>query len=323
MAANRIGRILGLPAILLMMPGFYAGSQTAPVGDHQDPAYRLSVDVNLVVLHATVRDRQGGFAAGLREENFEVYENGVLQHIRVFQHEDVPVTVGLVVDHSGSMRPKLSEVTAAARSFVQFSNPEDQMFVVNFNETVSMGLPETIRFSNDSATLGGAIWRAPAFGETALYDALVKALARLQEGRRDKKVLLVISDGGDNVSSHRLAQVTDIAGRSSAIIYTIGLFDEDDLDRNLRVLRHLAEATGGEAFFPRQLGEVSSICERIAREIRNQYTIGYVPPAGTRDRGYRTVRVVARAKDRGRLFVRTRTGYITGADMTGKNGTPK
>ena len=323
MAPNGILRTLGLPAILLMVPVFCVLSQTGPAGNGEKPGYRLSVDVNLVVLHAAVRDRQGGFAADLREEDFEVYEDGVPQHIRVFQHEDVPVTVGLVVDHSGSMRRKLREVTAAARSFVQFSNSADQMFVVNFNETVAMGLPETTRFSNDSGALGSAIWSAPAFGETALYDALVKALARLREGQWDKKVLLLISDGGDNASSHRLAEVTDIAGRSSVILYTIGLFDENDLDRNPRVLHRLAEATGGEAFFPRQLGDVSGICERIARDIRNQYTIGYVPAATQRVGAYRTIRVAAHAAGRGRLSVRTRTGYITGAITTDENGTPK
>jgi Ca-activated chloride channel family protein len=318
MAPSRILRMLGLPAILLTMPVFYAGSQTVPAGNDQDPAYRLSVDVNLVVLHATVRDRQGGFAANLREQDFQVYEDGVLQKLHLFQHEDIPVTVGLVVDHSGSMRPKLRDVTAAARGFVQFSNPEDQMFVVNFNEIVSMGLPATTRFSNDSAALGGAIWGAPAYGETALYDALVKALARVQEGRWDKKVLLVISDGGDNASSHSLAQVTGIAERSSALIYTIGLFDERDLDWNPRVLHRLAKATGGEAFFPRQLGEVVSICERIAREIRNQYTIGYVPTT-VRKGVYRTIRVVARAEGRDKLFVRTRAGYVSGAAPAEQN----
>jgi len=311
MAPNRFLRPLGIAAILLTMPGFHAGSQTAPADNEQEPVYRLSVDVNLVVLHATVRDRRGGFAADLREENFAVYEDGVPQHIRLFQHEDVPVTVGLVVDHSGSMRPKLRDVTAAARTFVRFSNPEDQMFVVNFNEMVSMGLPATTRFSNDSAVLGDAIWNAPADGETALYDALVKALARLQEGRWDKKVLLVISDGGDNASSHSVEQVTGIAERSSALIYTIGIFDEADTDQRPRVLRHLALATGGAAFFPGQAGEVASVCERIAREIRNQYTIGYVPTT-VRKGVYRNIRVVARGAGHDKLSVRTRTGYVSG-----------
>jgi Ca-activated chloride channel family protein len=303
---------------LVVLLGSYAGSQVAPAANRQDTeAYRLSVDVNLVVLHATVRDRQGRFAADLRQQDFEVYENGIRQVVRLFQHEDVAVTVGLVVDHSISMHPKLAEVTTAAKSFVKYSNPEDEMFVVNFNEGVSMGLPGAIRFSNDSTELGGAIWKFPANGETALYDAIATALERLQEGHNDKKVLLVISDGGDNASTHKLAQVIDLAGRSTAAIYTIGLFGTDDPDRNPGVLHRLAQATGGEAFFPSQLDEVVGICERIAREIRNQYTIGYVPTGTARSGAYRTIRVVARATGRGKLFVRARTGYIT----AGESGT--
>lgn len=138
----------------------------------------------------------------------------------------------------------------------------------------------------------------------------------MQGGRHDKKVLLVISDGGDNASVHSLAQVTDLAGRSSAIIYTIGLFDLDDPDRNPAVLHRLAQATGGEAFLPNQLDEVVGICERIAREIRNQYTIGYVPTTAARSGAYRTIRVAARATGRGKLFVRTRTGYITAGESS-------
>lgn len=307
----------------LVLLGSFAGSQVAPAANSQDTeSYRLSVDVNLVVLQATVRDRQGRFAAGLRKQDFEVYEDGVLQSIRLFQHEDVAVTVGLVVDHSGSMHPKIADVTAAAKSFVKFSNPEDEMFVVNFNDRVSIGLPPAIQFSNDATQLAAAIWRFPAFGQTKLYDAIVTTLERLQQGRHDKKVLLVISDGGDNASVHSLAQVTDLAGRSTAIIYTIGLFGIDDPDRNPKVLHRLAQATGGEAFFPDQFDEVVGICERIAREIRNQYTIGYVPTAAAHSGAYRTIRVVARATGRGRLFVRARTGYITAAEAPGKNGGP-
>ena len=321
-AALGIIKALAISTVSLLLCGS-AVSQIPPAGQTQDPAYRLSVDVNLVVLHATVRDRQGRFAGDLRQENFEVYEDGVLQHIQVFQHEDIPVTVGLVVDHSASMRSKLREVTTAAESFVRFGNPENQMFVVNFNETVSLGLGDTIRFSNDPATLGGAIWRSRAFGETALYDATIRALERLREGHWDKKVLLVISDGGDNASSHSLAQVTNFALRSSAIIYSIGVFDEVDADRNPKVLRYLAQATGGEAFFPDQASEVATICERIAREIRNQYVIGYVPATAPRAGAYRTIRVGARPNGRGKLFVRTRTGYIAGGEAPIGNGAPK
>ena len=188
------------------------------------------------------------------------------------------------------------------------------MFVVNFNENVTLDLPDTVRFTNSSDELERAIWKAPATGMTALYDAIAKALEQLQAGSRDKKVLIVVSDGGDNASTYSLAQVMNLAEQSSAIIYTIGIFDEEDPDQNPRVLNRLAQATGGEAFFPDQLSESVAICERIARDIRNQYTIGYVPSNTTRNGTYRAIRVAARAPDHGKLVVRTRTGYIAGGE---------
>lgn len=304
-----------LLVVFLVVLGGYAGYQVPPAGNGQDPgSYRISVNVDLVLLHASVRDRRGRLVSDLREQHFVVYEDGVRQSIRLFRHEDIPVTVGLVVDQSGSMRPKLAEVTAAARTFVQSSNPEDQMFVVNFNENVTLGLPDAIQFTNSSAELERAIGGALATGKTALYDAIAKALGLLQAGSRDKKVLIVISDGDDTASAHSRAQAMKMAEQSSAIIYTVGLFDHDDPDANPGVLNRLAQATGGEAFFPEQLSAVVAICERIARDIRNQYTIGYVPTNATRDGAYRAIQVLARATDHGKLVVRTRTGYIAGGE---------
>ena len=304
-----------LPALLLIVLVAYAGQQAPPVKQEADSGpFRVSVDVALVVLHATVIGRQGGFVSDLGEQDFEVYENGVAQRIRLFKNEDIPVTVGLVVDHSTTMRPKLAEVTAAARTFVRSSNREDEMFVVNFNEKVSLGLPRTTRFTNNSAELEYGIIATTTGGQTALYDAIAKALEELQAGSRDKKVLIVVSDGGDNVSAHSLTEVMKLAERSSAIIYTVGVFDEDDPDRNPGVLKRLARATGGEAFFPGQLSEVVTICERIARDIRHQYTIGYVPSNPARDGAYHAIRVLARATGQDKLSVRTRTGYIAGGE---------
>jgi VWFA-related protein len=272
------------------------------------------MDVALVVLHATVIDRQGGFVSDLRQQDFEVLEDGKPQQIRVFTNEDVPVTVGLVVDHSSSMRPKLAEVTAAARTFVKLSNPEDEMFVVNFNEHASLGLPPRLRFTDSVAELEAAITAAPADGQTALYDAIAKALDELQAGSRDKKVLIVVSDGGDNASALSQAQVMRLAGRSSAVIYTIGIFDEDDGDQNPGMLKHLAQVTGGEAFLVEQVSEIVAISKRIARDIRHQYTIGYAPANVTRDGASHAIRVHAHAKGRERLSVRTRTSYVSGGE---------
>ncbi|MBZ5575333.1 MAG: VWA domain-containing protein [Acidobacteriia bacterium] len=312
-AARCIASASAFLVLVVIVFGSHAGSQASTAPDRQNTQpYRVSVDLNLVVLNATVRDRQGRFVSGLHEQDFGVYEDGVRQSLRLFEHEDVPVTVGLIVDHSGSMQPKLGEVTGAARSFVQFSNPQDEMFVVNFNETVALGLPGAIRFTNNPVELEGAIWRTAAMGETALYDAVVSGLQQLQEGSRDKKVLVVISDGGDNASTHSLAQVTSRAAESSAMIYTIGLFEAGDPDRNPAVLHRLAQATGGEAFFPGEIGEVTAICEGIARDIRNQYTLGYVSTNTAQTPASRSIRVVARAAGRGKLSVRTRTGYRAG-----------
>jgi Ca-activated chloride channel family protein len=303
-----------LPALFLIVLAGYAGYRgLAAPQDRDSESLRISVDVALVVLHATVSDRQGGFVSDLGERDFEVDEDGVPQPIRLFKNEDVPVTVGLVVDHSTSMQSKMAEVTAATRAFVRSSNQNDEMFVVNFNEKVYLGLPGAIRFTDSTAELSDAIATTPTRGMTALYDAVAKGLEGLQAGSRDKKVLIVVSDGGDNASARSLAEVMKLAGQSSAVVYTVGIFQPEDPERNLSVLKSLAQATGGEAFLPDELSDVTAVCERIARDIRHQYTIGYVPVHPPRDGAYHAIRVLARAKGRHTaLAVRTRTGYIAG-----------
>ena len=301
----------GIALPLLLLAGIVGGAE--PLQTPQP--YRISVNVHLVLVNATVRDGKGRFAGDLREQNFEVYEDGVRQSIRLFRHEDIPVTVGLVVDHSGSMKSKLTDVIAAARTFVESSSAEDEMFVVNFNEKVTLGLPDDIPLSNRPEDLGSAIANAPATGMTALYDAIVEARTRLQTGSREKKVLIVISDGGDNASRHTLAEVLKKAEQSNVLVYTIGIFDDQDPDRNPGVLHRLAAATGGEAFFPQQHSEVVAICERIARDIRNQYTIGYVSTSEARPGANRSIRVAAGAAGYGKLLVRARAGYTVGGDV--------
>ena len=316
-ARERDGCVVLAMLLLSGLVGHARSQAPAPIHGQDPEAFKIAVSVDLVVLHPTVRDRKGSFASDVREQDFEVYEDGVRQSIRLFKHEDIPVTVGLVIDHSGSMHRKLPDVVAAAKTFARSSNQEDQMFVVNFNEHVTLGLPGEIGFTNRPDELESAIWRSSTTGQTALYDAVGKALERLQAGTREKKVLIVMSDGGDNASTHTLAEVLKMAEQSSALVYTIGLFDEQDPDRNPGVLRHLAQATGGEAFFPDQLDEVISICERIARDIRNQYTIGYFPTNRAQPGVYRAIRVVANGTA-GKLFVRARSGYIAGGEQPPK-----
>jgi VWFA-related protein len=293
----------GLLLLLLVFP--VVGRAEA-----QDPqAYQLSVNVDLVVLNATVRDQKGRVASDLGQQDFEVFEDGVRQVIKIFRHEDIPVSVGLVIDHSGSMRPKLASVIAAARTFIQSSSPDDEMFVVNFNENITRGLPTAIPFTNRPDELARAISGTPATGKTALYDAVWKAREWLASGSRDKKVLIVISDGGDNASTHTLADVLQAVNKSNIQVYTIGIFDPDDPDKNPAALRQLAQATGGEAFVPNEVSEVVSVCESIAKDIRTQYTLGYLSGAATQGGGYHSIKVVARGTGKAKLYVRTRAGY--------------
>ena len=309
MSPRAISALRPISALLLLIL-FGLVHNAEPQSESPVDDFRLSVNVDLVALQAIVIDRKGGYVSDLREQDFEVYEDRIRQSIRLFRHEDIPVTVGLVIDHSGSMRPKLTQVTAAARTFVQSSNPEDEMFVVNFNEKVTLGLPAAIQFTDRPDELARAISNTRANGMTALYDAIIKAHQKLHAGTRTRKVLIVISDGGDNASIHTLTEALKITEQSDAVVYTIGIFDEQDRDRNPAVLRRLARATGGEAFFPTQLDQVVAICERIARDIRHQYTIGYVANSAPQPGAWRTIRVVARAAGKSKLSVRTRSGYI-------------
>jgi len=295
--------------LLIMPPGDirpekYSLSSGSPAGQ-----FTIAVKVGVVVLHATVLTSKGILVSGLDKKDFQVFEDGVPQQIDAFSHEDIPVTVGLVVDNSGSMGPKRPEVIAAALAFARSSNPQDQMYVVNFNEKVFFSLPDDAPFTDEAAQLGVAMSRIAADGMTALYDAVAAALEHLKKGNRDKKVLIVISDGGDNASKQKLARIMAMARQSDAIIYAIGLFDEYDPDRNPGALKELAKTTGGEAFLPGSVRDVVPICERIAHDIRNQYTIAYIPANGKQDGTYRVIQVKAVAPGRGRLAVRTRAGY--------------
>jgi len=301
---------------LVSAPGLPGQSEGSAVGP------TISVDVNLVVLHATVRDRKGGFVSGLRQEDFHVFEDGRPQTIRLFQHEDVPVSVGLVVDNSASMAGKRKDVTAAAMAFVRSSNPQDEMFVVNFNQRVSLGLPAAEPFSASAAQLEKALNGVPAYGTTALYDAVEEGLGHLKKASLEKKVLIVVSDGGDNASHHTLAQVLADAERSDVIVYTIGLFDEHDADQNPAVLKKIARATGGETFLPAESREVTPICERIAEDIRHQYTIGFEPSNRKLDNTYRTIAVTAARPHGGKLLVRTRSGYIAAPERRDQSAGP-
>ncbi|MGO8790248.1 MAG: VWA domain-containing protein [Terriglobia bacterium] len=304
--ASTIHVLLAL-VFLLALPRV-AGPQDVSKLRSDDP-YKISVNVARVVLHVTVENHKGAPVAGLGKDDFQVYEDGVRQPIEYFSHEDIPVTVGLVLDNSGSMGPKRNEVIAAALAFAHHSNPEDQMFVVHFNEHVTFGLPADTPFTDKTSELQVALSKFKTSGETALYDALAAAIEHLKMGDRDKKVIIVVSDGGDNASKYKLSQILAMAEKSDAIIYTIGVYTDEDPDKKPEALRALARATGGEANFPQSLEDVVPLCEHIAGNIREQYTITYDPLERTQNGKYRAIQVKAIAPGHGRLYVRTRAGY--------------
>ena len=295
-----------------------------PAVDEQDNqnSYVISETVNLVELPVTVRDSKGQFVSGLEQPNFQVYEKGLMQDITLFRNEDVPVTAGLVVDHSGSMGNKRDEVMQGARAFVQASNPQDRDFVVNFSDTVTFGLPSDIPFTSNTEDLQAALLATPLSGKTALYDAVAAALERLQKDKRDKKVLLLISDGGDNASRHNFSDVLRMAQAANVVIYTVGLFDENAADQNPKVLKKFAADTGAQVYFPMSPTEVVSVCKEIAADIRHQYTLGYSPP-NPEGGGYRPVRVKVNAPSRGKLSVRTRAGYFLPSKTTAQSSAPQ
>lgn len=283
----------------------------------EDPnAFRVSSDVELVLLDVSVKDSDGGFVSGLQQSDFKVLENRVGQTITAFSSKDVPVTVGLVVDNSGSVRPKKPEIVTAALTFVTNSNPLDEMFVVNFNDRVLMGLPDDMPFTGDRVMLRQALLNNPAQGRTALYDGLVTALDHLDKGRLDKKTLVLISDGGDNMSDITHDELMRKAEESHVTIYTIGIYDENDKDKNPGFLKELARITGGEAFIPNDPSRLVGVCEKIAKDIRNRYTIGYVPANRNYDGKPRKLKVIATSPEGKRYSVRTRTHYVAARNMS-------
>jgi Ca-activated chloride channel homolog len=291
--------------------GIACAAQVWPRASAQEP-FVIHSNVRLVLLDVAVKDHRGGFASGLQKDNFAVFENGKLQTITVFDDEDLPVTVGLLVDESRSMTPKRSEVLSAALIFIERSNPHDEVFVLNFNDVVKRGLSEGTLFSDDARQLRTALYQGVPEGKTAMNDAIVAGLGQLEQGRRDKKALILISDGGDNASQATRGEMLGLVERSLATIYAIGIYDPQDFEKNPGVLRRLANISGGEAYFPTQPEQASAICQGIAKEIRTRYTVGYIPTAPSPSLAagsLRHIHVAVSAPGRPSLAARTRTSY--------------
>jgi VWFA-related protein len=281
-----------------------AWAQTSPGDD-----YRLRVETDLVVLHATITDNASRPVLDLSQESFQVFEDKVEQQIKLFKREDIPVSVGILVDNSGSMRDKRRGVNAAALKFVQSSNPLDEVFIVNFNDDAFLDAD----FTDSIPLLEEGLEKIDARGGTALYDAIDMSLLHMAErATLDKKVLIAITDGEDNASRINLERVVQAVERADVMVYTVGLLSGEDgrSDRRAkRALEEISKASGGTAFFPTNPDDVLSVATAIANDIRNQYVIAYTPTNMKKDGSFRRVEIKVDAPRRGKLNVRTRTGY--------------
>jgi len=272
--------------------------------------YTYTVQAQEVVLHATVVDQHSRLVTNLNKNDFTVYEDGQPQTITRFSQEDIPVSIGILIDNSGSMRDKRQAVNTAALDLVKGSNPNDEVFIVNFSDEAIIDTDLT----SDVSKMQEGLQQIDSRGGTALYDAVVASADYLaKKGNREKKVLLVVTDGEDNASTDTLEQaVRRVQNDAGPMIYTIGILGGDHEKRAKRALESLALNTGGVAFFPKDLGDVDQIARAVARDIRNQYSIYYRPTRSQEQGGYRQVKVDAHAPGYGRLNVRTRSGYYAG-----------
>jgi Ca-activated chloride channel family protein len=267
-------------------------------------------DTRLVVVHATVRNGRGELVTTLNRDAFAVYENGRRQTITLFRRDDIPVSLGLLIDNSGSMRAVRSKVEAAALALARASNPQDEVFVLNFNDKARIDVPLT----SDVQVLEAGIRRVDSIGGTAMRDAIDLAQTHLVEhGMRDRKVLVVITDGIDNASVATREHVEKQAEQRDTVMFAVGLFGDEERNRRGRhELDQLTEKTGGLAYYPPGIDEIGPVALEIARQIRNQYTLAYAPTNQALDGSYRTIRVTATGPER--LSVRTRAGYLATAD---------
>jgi len=304
------------PALLIALAAFGQEKPAIPPGA-EDSHVVFRADTRLVVCHTTVVDKNNRLVTDLPESAFSVTENGVPQTIKEFRREDVPVSLGLIIDNSGSMREKRAKVAAAALDLVKASNKDDEVFIVNFNDDAYLDLPHGKDFTNDIAEMEEALSHIDSRGGTAMRDAIRMSIDHVkQKGHRDKKVLVVVTDGNDNSSLISLENLVKAAQQSEVLIYSVGLLSEEERREAVkakRALEELATATGGETFFPKELSDVDRIAADVARDIRSQYTIEYSPSNTAMDGSYRVIKVAVNAP--GHPSVRTRSGYYATPDQ--------
>ncbi len=308
-------RLSSLAALsLLASCSVRAQNAPAPTPSPEEPTF--SVGTRLVVLPVSVLNKDGKLVTDLQQKSFKVFENGVEQPIKIFRREDVPISLGIIIDNSGSMREKRQKVEAASLDLVRASNPQDEVFIVNFNDDPYLDVPMT----SDIKKMEEGVARIDSRGGTAMRDAIDSSMTYLKkEGKRQKKVLLVITDGNDNASTISLEKLVNRAEQNEVLVYCIGLLNEEER-REARLAKRALDAitrdSGGLAFYPKSPAEVDAIALQVAHEIRNQYTIAYSPTVQEMDGSFRQIKVTVNGP--GHPQVRTRTGYYATPDSSSK-----
>lgn len=272
-------KLVRLACVFLLL-GISAGAQEVPI-------FKLNVNVDLVEIHVSILDDRDHPVGGLQKEHFKILENRVEQPISVFKHEDIPVSLGLVIDNSRSIEPRKQRLDAAALSFVRKGNGDDETFIVHFDDTARLARDFTDSIPNLEDTLASV----KPFGQTAIYDALILALEHMAEARHTKKAILLLTDGIDNASEHSLEDALEKIRREQVAVYTVGLLSKAGGVKAEDALVKIAETGGGRAYFPQTVEDARLMMERIARDLREQYTLGYFPSNPIRDGAWRSVRV--------------------------------
>jgi len=311
---NRVGPLAVLASLLIAGCASLAQNIPPPIKSDEDATF--SVGTRLVVLPISVSDKSGKLITDLPQKSFKVFENGVEQPIKLFKREDVPVSLGIIIDNSGSMREKRQKVETASVDLVKASNPQDEVFIVNFNDEAYLD----VEFTNDIKKMEEGVARIDSRGGTAMRDAINKSIDYLKDkGKRQKKVLLVITDGNDNASRISLEKLVTRAQQSEVLIYAIGLLNEEERHEAKiakRALDSLSRESGGLTFYPKSVAEVDELTLQVAHELRNQYTLAYSPTVQEMDGSFRQIKVTVNGP--GRPVVRTRTGYYATPDTSAK-----
>jgi VWFA-related protein len=307
-------RLLSSFAALSLLTSFSVWAQNPPPPPAEDPTF--TVGTRLVVLPVSVVNKDGKLVTDLQQKSFKVFENGVEQPIKIFRREDVPISLGIIIDNSGSMREKRQRVESASLDLVRASNSQDEVFIVNFNDDPYLDVPLT----SDIKKMEEGIARIDSRGGTAMRDAIDSSMTYLKkEGHRQKKVLLVITDGNDNASNISLEKLVNRAQQNEVLVYSIGLLNEEE-HREARLAKRALDAitrdSGGLAFYPKGPADVDAIALQVAHEIRNQYTIAYSPTVQEMDGSFRQIKVTVNGP--GHPLVRTRTGYYATPDTSPK-----